>query len=177
MVVAFARFISKSKCEEVLRIIKKYLAASLGTSVRSSSIVINSPARGLGRVFDYKVNEDMNGIVTIGKMVTVPFGIGNRKETAFIIGLKEKSEFKRLKAITEVIDVDFVLGEKEFELAIQWLTDSGLVCTAVKISAYLHQPFTAYLRPAVLLPRHPHVKSHSTLYISSDLHDHDVGIS
>ena len=92
-----------------------------------AEVVINSTARGLGRVFDYKVNEDMNGIVTIGKMVTVPFGIGNRKETAFIIGLKEKSEFKRLKAIIEVIDVDFILGEKEFELA-KWISKTYFTC-------------------------------------------------
>jgi len=86
-----------------------------------AEVVINSPARGLGRIFDYKVNEELNGIVTVGQMVTVPFGIGNRKETAFIVGLKEKSEFKRLKAITEIIDVDFVLGEKEFKLA-DWIS-------------------------------------------------------
>ena len=86
-----------------------------------AEVVINSPARGLGRVFDYKVNEELCGIVTVGQMVTVPFGIGNRKEIAFIVGLKEKSEFKRLKAINEIIDVDFVLGENEFKLA-KWLS-------------------------------------------------------
>jgi len=86
-----------------------------------AEVVINSPARGLGRIFDYKVNEELSGIVTVGQMVTVPFGIGNRKETAFIVGLKDKSEFKRLKTITEIIDVEFVLGEKEFELA-KWIS-------------------------------------------------------
>lgn len=82
-----------------------------------AEVVINSPARGLGRVFDYKVNEDMAGTVTVGQMVTVPFGLGNRIETAFIVGIKEKSDFKRLKAISKVIDMGFTLGKKEFELA------------------------------------------------------------
>lgn len=86
-----------------------------------AEVVINSPARGLGRVFDYKVNEDMIGTVTVGQMVTVPFGLGNRIETAFIVKLKEKSDFKRLKAISKVIDMGFVLGEKEFELA-NWIS-------------------------------------------------------
>lgn len=85
-----------------------------------AEVVINSPARGLGRVFDYKVNEDMVGTVTVGQMVTVPFGLGNRLETAFIIKLKEKSDFKRLKEITKVIDMGFVLGEREFLLA-EWI--------------------------------------------------------
>ena len=62
-----------------------------------AEVVINSPARGLGRVFDYKVNEDLRGIVTVGQMVTVPFGIGNRKETAFIIKLKEKKKLSKQK--------------------------------------------------------------------------------
>ena len=86
-----------------------------------AEVVINSQARGLGRVFDYKVNEDMIGTVTVGQMVTVPFGLGNRLETAFIVKLKEKSEFKRLKAITKVMDMGFALGEKEFHLA-EWIS-------------------------------------------------------
>lgn len=88
-----------------------------------AEIVINSPARGLGRVFDYKVSEEFCGTVTVGQMVTVPFGIGNRKETGFIIGLKEESEFKRLKTITDIIDMDFVLGDKEFKLA-KWISET-----------------------------------------------------
>ncbi len=86
-----------------------------------AEVVINSPARGLGRVFDYKVNEDMIGTVTVGQMVTVPFGLGNRTETAFIVKLKEKSDFKRLKSISKIVDMGFVLGKKEFELA-DWIS-------------------------------------------------------
>ena len=101
-----------------------------------AEVVINSPARGLGRVFDYKVNEDLSGIVTVGQMVTVPFGIGNRKETAFIVGLKDKSEFKRLKTITEIIDVEFVLGEKEFELA-KWISKMYFCNLGVVLNLFL----------------------------------------
>ena len=86
-----------------------------------AEIVINSPAHGLGRIFDYKIGDELNGTVTVGQMVTVPFGMGNRLEIGFIVGLKEKSEFKRLKAINKIIDVGFVLGEKEFELA-KWIS-------------------------------------------------------
>ena len=82
-----------------------------------AEIVLNNPARGLGKVFDYKIDEKKSGTVTVGQMVTVPFGIGNREEVGFVVNIKEKSEFKRLKTITKIIDVDFVLGEKEFELA------------------------------------------------------------
>lgn len=88
-----------------------------------AEVVINSTARGLDRVFDYKVVEDFEGTVTVGQMVTVPFGSGNRKETAFIVGLKEKSEFKRLKSISEVVDIDFVLSEKEFRLS-KWISET-----------------------------------------------------
>lgn len=88
-----------------------------------AEIVINSTARGLDRVFDYKISENLEGTVTVGQMVTVPFGSGNRKETGFIIKLKEISEFKRLKSISEVSDIDFVLGEKEFELS-KWISET-----------------------------------------------------
>ena len=86
-----------------------------------AEIVINSPAHGLGRIFDYKISDELSGTVTVGQMVTVPFGVGNRLETGFIVGLKEKSEFKRLKKIDKIIDIGFVLGEKEFELA-KWIS-------------------------------------------------------
>lgn len=88
-----------------------------------AEVVINSPARGLGKVFDYKVSDELSGTVTVGKMVTVPFGVGNRKETAFVVGLKEKSKFKSLKAISGVIDVNFVLKDKDFELA-KWIAET-----------------------------------------------------
>jgi len=88
-----------------------------------AEIVLNNPASGLGKVFDYKIDENKSGTVTVGQMVTVPFGIGNREEVGFVVNIKEKSEFKRLKAITEAIDVGFVLGEKEFALA-KWISET-----------------------------------------------------
>ena len=56
-----------------------------------AEVVINSPARELGKIYDYKVNKRDIGTVTVGAMVTVPFGIGNRLETGFVLKLKDKS--------------------------------------------------------------------------------------
>lgn len=99
----------------------EYLIDYKGEKILVAEIVINNPARGLGKVFDYKIDENKSGTVTVGQMVTVPFGVGNREETGFVVKIKEKSEFKRLKAITKVIDLDFVLSENEFALA-QWIS-------------------------------------------------------
>ncbi len=100
-----------------------------------AEIVINSPARGLGRIFDYKVSEELIGTVTVGQMVTVPFGMGNRLETGFVMKLKEKSEFKKLKSIKEIIYVDFVLGKKEFELA-KWISETYFCNIGVALNLF-----------------------------------------
>ena len=67
-----------------------------------AEIVINSTARELGKIFDYKISDEMVGTVTLGQMVTVPFGIGNKLVDGFVVGLKEKSDFKGLKSIKSI---------------------------------------------------------------------------
>ena len=79
-----------------------------------AEVVINSPARELGKIYDYKINKKDIGTVTVGAMVTVPFGIGNRLETGFVLNLKEKSKIKNLKEIIEVIDVGFLILRIDF---------------------------------------------------------------
>ncbi len=100
-----------------------------------AEVVINSPARGLGKIYDYKVNKDIIGTVTEGAMVTVPFGNGNRLENGFVLKLKEKSRIKGLKEIIEVIDVGFTLGEKQLELA-KWISETYLCNLGVVLNLF-----------------------------------------
>lgn len=96
-----------------------------------AEIVINSTARELGKFFDYKISDEMVGTVTLGQMVTVPFGVGNKFVDGFIVGLKEKSEFKGLKSIKAIKNDGYALGEDEMKLA-KWISRTyycNLGCT------------------------------------------------
>lgn len=96
-----------------------------------AEIVINSTARELGKFFDYKISDEMVGTVTLGQMVTVPFGVGNKFVDGFIVGLKEKSEFKGLKSIKAIKNDGYALGKDEMKLA-KWISRTyycNLGCT------------------------------------------------
>ena len=80
-----------------------------------AEVVLNSSAIELGKVYDYKIPEEYNGTVTLGQRVTVPFGVNNGKKEAFIVGLKENTEVKRLKFI-ESLEED-ILNEKQMQIS------------------------------------------------------------
>ena len=68
-----------------------------------AEIIINSNAKALNKIFDYKVPKNLEEKARIGARVFVPFGRAKKLENGFIINLKEESEFanKDLVAIEE----------------------------------------------------------------------------
>lgn len=57
-------------------------------------IIISSNAKDLNRIFDYNVPAKFVGTIHIGSKVLVPFGTMKRYQEGFVIGIKEKSEYK-----------------------------------------------------------------------------------
>jgi len=72
-------------------------------------------------LFDYGMDSELAGHLSPGQRVRVPFGKGNRMETAFCVGFPEKSLFPQVKIIHEVIDPKPLLDEKMLQLA-QWMS-------------------------------------------------------
>ena len=80
-----------------------------------AEIILNSNVKNLNRTFDYEIPIDMEKDISIGSIVLVPFGNMKKLEEGFVIGIKERSEYK-LKAITRVEDKKY-LSEDKIELA------------------------------------------------------------
>ncbi len=79
-----------------------------------AEVIINRLAKDLNRIFDYIIPENLKEQVQIGSRVFVPFGTKNSSTEAFVIGIKEKSEF----ANKEIIKVeDRVITKENVELA------------------------------------------------------------
>ncbi len=80
-----------------------------------AEVIINSNVKNLNRIFDYHVPTNMEGTICVGDRILVPFGNKKTLEEGFIIGLKEKSNFK-VKDIAKIQD-GIKLTPENIELA------------------------------------------------------------
>ena len=73
-----------------------------------AEVIINNNAKALNRVFDYGVPAKFENEIFVGARVLVPFGRKGKLEDAFVINLKQKSEFanKEIKKIIPEISLD-----------------------------------------------------------------------
>lgn len=79
-----------------------------------ASVLINSNARQLNRVFDYKVPKEFSSQISIGCRVFVPFGKGTNLSEGYVIDIKNESEYEcREIAVIE----DSILTKENIELA------------------------------------------------------------
>ncbi len=67
-----------------------------------AEIIISSNAKDLNKIFDYNVPAKFVGTIHIGSKVLVPFGTMKRAQEGFVIGIKEKSEYK----VKEIIKIE-----------------------------------------------------------------------
>ena len=83
-----------------------------------AEVIINRGAKKLNRTFDYIIPEGLKDLILVGSKVLVPFGKGEKQEEAFVVKLKEKSEF----ANKEIIKIEENLTDKQIELA-KWMAN------------------------------------------------------
>ena len=79
-----------------------------------AEVIINRIAKDLNRIFDYIIPVELEDSVKVGTRVFVPFGRKDDLAEAFVINIKETSEFAN-KKIQKV--EDNVLTEENIELA------------------------------------------------------------
>lgn len=84
-----------------------------------AEVIINSNAKKLNRTFDYNVPEELQNDIKIGSRVLVQFGNIKKLEEAFVINLKETTEFKT-KNISKIGKE--ILNEDKIELA-KWIAE------------------------------------------------------
>ena len=79
-----------------------------------ASILINTNAKELNRVFDYVVPKEYENVISIGARVFVPFGKGKNLSEGYVVDLMDSSEF----ANKEIASIeDSILTEDNVELA------------------------------------------------------------
>ena len=80
-----------------------------------AQVIVNSNVKNLNKIFDYNVPTSLEVTICVGDRILVPFGNKKALEEGFVIGLKEKSDFK-VKDIAGIQD-GIKLTENNIELA------------------------------------------------------------
>ncbi|HET7578246.1 MAG TPA: primosomal protein N' [Bacillales bacterium] len=100
-----------------------------------AKVVVDVPASGTDRLFDYTIPEKFKGLVEKGMRVAVPFG--PRKIQGFVVGIEEESDAERkLKPISEVPDVEPVLTEELLKVG-SWIAERTTCFTISALQAML----------------------------------------
>ena len=80
-----------------------------------AQVIINSNVKNLNKIFDYNIPAEMLGVICVGDRIHVPFGNKKTLEEGFVIGFKEKSDYK-VKDIAKIQD-GIKLTKENIELA------------------------------------------------------------
>ena len=81
-----------------------------------AEVIINRSAKKLNRTFDYNIPKEMQDFVIIGSKVIVPFGNSKKLEEAYVIGIKERSNFE----VKDIVKIEDSLTNFQIKLA-KWM--------------------------------------------------------
>lgn len=81
-----------------------------------AEVIINRGAKKLNRTFDYNIPKELEELILVGSKVLVPFGNGGKLTEAFVVGLKETSQFK----VKDIAKLEENLTQKQIALA-KWM--------------------------------------------------------
>ena len=97
-------------------------------------VAVSAATYAIDKPYDYLIPEKLIPKVRPGVRVTVPFGKGNKTSEGFVLTVSQDSKREELKAVSEVLDDESVLGPQQIKLAL-WLRERYF-CTlynAVKV--------------------------------------------
>ena len=81
-----------------------------------AEVIINRGAKKLNRTFDYNIPKELEELILVGSKVLVPFGNGGKLTEAFVVGLKETSDFE----VKDIAKLEENLSNKQIALA-KWM--------------------------------------------------------
>ncbi|MGN0317620.1 MAG: primosomal protein N' [Lachnospira sp.] len=84
-----------------------------------ADIIVDLSLEQVDRPFQYRIPDDLENEISIGTMVNVPFGKGNRMLKGYVIDITEKASFQpdRIKSIDSIVKGKTGPIERQIELA------------------------------------------------------------
>ncbi|UOQ47924.1 primosomal protein N' [Gracilibacillus caseinilyticus] len=111
-----------------------------------AKVIVDVPTNQTNRTFDYLIPENFEDLIQKGMRVSVPFG--PRKVMGFVLDIDNHSEFDKLKAIDEVMDLTPVLTEELLQLG-QWISEQTVSFYIQTFQAMLPQILKAKYRKEI----------------------------
>ena len=91
-----------------------------------AEVIVNYKSKKVDKLYDYKIPDELDGKISAGSCVTVPFGRGNKPKEAYVFSLKEKSSAANLKEISNLSRQEILFDEKQIEL-MKWMRNKYLI--------------------------------------------------
>ena len=90
-----------------------------------ADVIVDISHENLDKTYQYAVPEDLTKQIVIGALVDIPFGIGNKKRTGYVVGLSEEAKFpvERIKSIDGIVEGSLVIESQLIQLA-YWIKDN-----------------------------------------------------
>ncbi len=87
--------------------------------MKYADIIIDISHERLDKTFEYIVPDQLEGQITEGVQVVIPFGQGNRAITGYVVGLHDKPEFDvtKLKPIARIVKDSIAIESQLISLA------------------------------------------------------------
>lgn len=101
-----------------------------------AKVIIDLPAAGGDKAFDYEIPDRLLGDVRVGSMVAIPLGGGRR--LGYVVSMNDSTEVKaeKLRAIEDVVDKTPAFDEMAFELC-RWLSERYICSLAESVRLVL----------------------------------------
>lgn len=90
-----------------------------------ADVIIDISVKSLDRPFQYIVPDDMEFDIDIGSVVKIPFGMGNRTMTGYVVGLSGEAKFdvSKTKSILEIMKQGVAVESHLLSLA-YWIKEN-----------------------------------------------------
>ena len=91
------------------------------------AVAVDAATYAIDKLYSYRVPDELREQVQIGARVLVPFGFGNKRAEAVVLGFRRDTGEYKLKPVVEVLDDAPVLTAEQLKLA-AWMRER-LYCT------------------------------------------------
>ena len=118
-----------------------------------ADIIIDISHEKVDRPFQYKIPEHLQGIITPGKRVKVPFGKGNRIRTGYVVDITEETNYPSEK-IKDILEPDENAADMEGDLiqTAYWMKRhyGSTMITALKTVLPVKQKMKPFIKKKVI---------------------------
>ena len=90
-----------------------------------ANIVIDISHEKLDKIFQYRIPEPLRGEISVGMRVKIPFGMGNRETTGYVVGLADEASYdpEKIKEIKGVVPGSVSIESQLIALA-DWMREN-----------------------------------------------------